>query len=197
LTEKARTDKPLVVDILELIKQRRTIQTFLSDDISEALIHEAIEAAIYAPNHKLTWPWHFVWVEKATREKLAALQVELKARKSGGQLSKVEHDAIVKKFMEAPILLIASIKKSANPSQSEEDYASMACAIQNMALYLWAEKIGLKWGTGALINESRTLDILGLNERELKICGLIWIGKARSVPPEPKRPPASQFLIRK
>jgi nitroreductase len=185
------------VNVLDLIKNRRTIQSFSSEPVSPEILRNAIEAALWAPNHKLTQPYTFLEILPDTRQKLAEVQLQIKEKKSKSPLSPIEKEATIKKFLEPATLIIAAIKKSESPAQQEEDYAAMACAIQNLSLYLWSEGIGSKWGTGGLLSSSEAYRILALSPEAYKICGLIWIGKARSVPPRPPRHSVEQVFIQK
>ena len=182
--------------IFDLIKNRRTIHSFSGDAVSDETFRHAIEAAVHAPNHHLTWPWFFIRVENKKREQLADLHVRLKSTKS--PMTEVAKAATRAKILEPPILLMAGIKKpdaSARTysDQTKEDYASLACAIQNMALYLWSENVGLKWSTGGLIRSPETYSLLGISPETHEIAGVIFIGYPKATPNKPERPASDQF----
>ena len=59
--------------------QRRTIHHYKKQKVEDHLIKEALSTALYAPNHKRTYPWGFVWLGEKTRQKLAELAVSLKS----------------------------------------------------------------------------------------------------------------------
>lgn len=59
------------MDILEAIKNRRSIRQFKPDDVPESLIREILETAVWAPSWGNTQPWEIVVV---TGEKLAAFK---------------------------------------------------------------------------------------------------------------------------
>jgi len=181
---------------LELIKGRRTIHSFVSTKISETTLTAAIEAAIHAPNHKLTWPWFFIRLKPETRILLAELQVQAKAKKSREPMNDIAKSAVRSKFLESPEALIVGIKKDADPARQKEDYASLACAVQNLSLYLWSENVGSKWSTGGLTKMPETYKILGLSQETHEIDGLIFIGYPKNVPVKPERPPIDQFYHR-
>lgn len=46
-------------EFAEVLRGRRTINVFLQTPVPESLIHEAIEVAVWAPNHHVTEPWRF------------------------------------------------------------------------------------------------------------------------------------------
>ena len=47
------------MSLAQLIKNRRTVYQFEDKPVSLDLVESFIEAAVYAPNHKLTEPWQF------------------------------------------------------------------------------------------------------------------------------------------
>ena len=50
----------------EVLQGRRTINLYLQTPVPDGLVHEAIEAATWAPNHHVTEPWHFYRLGKAS-----------------------------------------------------------------------------------------------------------------------------------
>lgn len=58
--------------MLDLIKQRRSIRQYSTEDISDEHIRLLLESAMAAPSGRATDPWHFVVVrDPALRAKLA------------------------------------------------------------------------------------------------------------------------------
>ena len=51
------------MELLEAIRTRRSIGNS-TGDVPRETITELIEAATWAPNHKLTQPWHFTVVNR-------------------------------------------------------------------------------------------------------------------------------------
>lgn len=184
------------MNALELIKNRRTIHSFSDEKVPVEIVRSAIEAAIHAPNHHLTWPWFFIQVEGARRQKLADLHVKLKSAKS--PMADVAQAAARAKILESPIMILAGVKKPAGdkiyPDQAREDYASLACAIQNMALFLWSENVGLKWSTGGLVRSPESYSILGISPEANEIAGVLFIGYPKVTPRISERPPLERFF---
>jgi nitroreductase len=181
------------MSIEKIIKTRRTIHTYKADKVPDAIMQSAIEVAMMAPNHRLTWPTRFYRVGFGLRAKLADLQIEMKNKKT--PLSDATKIAMRKKFIEGGELLIVAIKKNADPEVAKEDYATLACALQNMALYLWDKGFGTKWGTGKVSMHDMIYDELKVAKSELELCGFFWIGVPEDIPRAPERPPLSHFLI--
>ncbi len=59
------TPETSLVEVVDhLIKSRRTVRDFVSDSIDDSTLRELIEAAIWAPNHRMTGPWRFFVLKK-------------------------------------------------------------------------------------------------------------------------------------
>ena len=194
LTEKSRKAKPLVVDLYNLIKSRRTIHLYKQELVSKDILEQALELALYAPNHKLSFPWIFIEVGKSAREKLADLSVHLKCEASGEAASTTILQAARRKFLEPAYLILVGIKKSNDMERQKEDYATLACSLQNIALFLWDKGIGTKWSTGKVTTSPLAYELAGIKASEYELCGFLWVGVPAKIPDTPERPPVSQFF---
>lgn len=166
--------------ILDAILSRRTIHTYLPEKVPAKIIEEAVLAGIHAPNHKMTLPWRFYWLGPDARERLAKQN---------------------SKFSAPGEIIVLAIKKSSDEIQSREDYASLACAVQNMSLYLAEVGYGSKWSTGKLSRTEGLLEAVQKQEmapqEQIEICGIFWVGKADKNVLNVKtatRPEVSRFL---
>ena len=63
------TERPLD-DALTSIKTRRSVKEYLPTEIPREWIEELLDAAHWAPNHKLTHPWRFHVFSGEGRERL-------------------------------------------------------------------------------------------------------------------------------
>ncbi len=45
--------------IHDILLNRRTIHLYEPGEVSKEILHQALEAAHHAPNHRHTWPWRF------------------------------------------------------------------------------------------------------------------------------------------
>ena len=162
----------------ELIKSRRTIYDFKSDQVPVEKIRRAIDVARWAPNHHLTEPWHFYLLGPETVTAVIELNTGLTREKSGDGAV----DAKQKRWSKIPGWLVVTCDKSADKHQMQEDYAACCCAIQNMMLYLWSENIGMKWSTGKVTRDSRFYDLLWIDQNAETVVGLFWYGYAEEIP---------------
>ena len=182
------------MELSEVIRSRRTVHEFSTQPLSEEIIKEAIALALMAPNHRMTFPWLFYWLSPSTQASLAHLAVKLKAATRG--LSQSQSEALKKKYIDPPVTLILGMKKMGDLEQQRENYAAVACGVQNLSLYLWSKGIGSKWSTGAPSTHAHTYELLGVNGEQVELLGLLWIGIAARVPQAVPRPPLTEVLFR-
>lgn len=168
----------------ELLKSRRTVNFFKPEPVSRELLLQAIEVARWAPNHKLTEPWHFYLPGDGTVAAIIDLIVEVKA----GNRDDSARRAVRERLEAIPSWFILTCRITPDsPVQQREDYAACACAMQNLMLYLWHAGVGVKWTTGQATRDERLYEILGVSSNEERIVGLFWYGYPQAVPPPRER----------
>ncbi|MEO0478614.1 MAG: nitroreductase family protein [Planctomycetota bacterium] len=176
------------MQLRETMLGRRTVHAYTPDPLPEGAIDRALEAAIHAPNHRLTWPWRFTRVGRETRVSIAERALALKAAKNGGALPKEVEERSRAKILNPAELVVVSLVRCEDPFVAREDYASASCAIQNLTLSLWAEGVATKWSSGGLTTKPETYQDLQIDPEEQEIIGFLWCGIAAKVPPKPERP---------
>lgn len=182
---------------LDLAKQRRSVYQFLDQPVEDQKIQTCLEAAIWAPNHKLTEPWRFFVLGAETKNQFEVLYGKLRAD-SRAEIGTPEYEMIQakgeQKFAKIPKVVLVGQVKAENPVTYKEDYAACACAIQNFQLMAWELGLGVQWSTGPLIDNPETYQKLGVNPAEIELIGLLYIGypKLECLPPA-KRMPASEI----
>lgn len=171
-------------DFAALLRERRSIDLFTPDPVPDATLHAAIEVARWAPNHRLTQPWHFYLLGPATLAPLIDLAVELEIAKKGeraGPIRRARLEAI-------PGMFVLTSPRSADTLLEREDYAACCCAAQNLMLYLWLKGIGVKWTTGGITRQQRFFDLLGIDAAKQSVVGLFWYGVPKVVPTQQRGP---------
>ena len=142
------------------ILTRRTINDFqksLPTDWERSL-ENAIEAAIYAPNHKRTEPWRFYLLGPKAIEKVCKLNAELVSSAKGEAAGKKKLDRWL--GLGCGWLVVTCVKQSGEADDgnsmedpmglAREDYAACCCAVQNLCLSLQSQGLGTKWTTGEI-----------------------------------------------
>lgn len=184
----------MISQLFEVIKSRRTIHQFNGTTVGDDLVRSALELALWAPNHKLTFPWRFVWVGAEAKSRLINLSVQLKQKKEGKELSEGMRRSLHKKLADTSHMIAIGCKLSEDSFQQREDYASVACGIQNACLFLHEQGVGSKWTTGGFTRSQQTYEILGVNPEHVEIVGVLLIGGYNSPPRTPERPELDELL---
>jgi len=170
----------------ERIRSRRTTKLFLKQEVSKALVRDAIEVARWAPNHHLTEPWHFYLLG----DEMIAASIEL-IRTIVAETKDEDIAAFKAKSAAAiPGWLVVTCQKSDDELQQTEDYASCACAVQNLTLYLAEAGVACKWTTGLVTRDSRFFELLQIDQDIEFIVGLIWYGYPKVLPTQSRKPVA-------
>ena len=164
------------MDTLEAIRNRRTIGKSRGD-VPRETIRELIEAATWAPNHKLTQPWKFAVVTGSARERLGAVWGKAAAAavdaNETARASIAEGEA--KKLLRAPAVIVASTRTDPDWVRAEEDLTATAAAVQNLLLAAHAKGLSAAWKTGKIVYSPEIKAFLGL-EPDDKIIAMIYLG---------------------
>lgn len=162
----------------EMLKGRRTIELFLQTQVPQSLLDEAIETAIWAPNHHVTEPWRFYSLGPETKERCLDLCQDITMARKGEKAAEFKRQ----NWSDKPGWLVVSCRRSEDPLLQQEDYAACCAAVQNLSLYLWKAGIGTKWTTGPITRDQRFFEIVGMEEDAEFVVGLIWFGYPKLTP---------------
>jgi nitroreductase len=166
---------------------RRTVHFYDPErQLPDGLLERSLEAAVRAPNHKLTNPWRFTVVGSETRSTLTDIAVDLKAQKPN--FTPALEEKVRQKVGSSPELVVVSQVIDSDDFRRREDYAACACAIQNMCLVLWEEGVGSKWSSGGVTRDPRSYAALGIDPEVEEIIAFVWIGYPDKVPDPPRKP---------
>lgn len=176
------------MEMLEHIKARRTVRKFTSKPISQEVLDEIFEAAMWAPSHGNAQPWEFLAVGKEARAKLLALFAakadELLADPALPAPKRKGIEALKANFGGAPTLVAVLSRPGAEPLEKIENPLSAAAAAQNMCLAAWAHGVGSVWLSVGAAPPARP--ILAVPEGA-SVVALLAFGYPEIVPPAPPR----------
>ncbi len=168
------------MDLFEIIKNRRSIRRYLSEEIPLDDIKTLIEAARWAPSAGNLQHWEFVIVrDSVLKEKIA--------------------EAVYGQYWmtEAPVLIVACADVSRAASvygeRGEKLYCiqDVAAAIQNILLMAYSMSYGSCW-VGAF-DEREVSEILSL-PRNIRPLAIISIGKPAEKPSPRWRRPIEEII---
>jgi nitroreductase len=170
------------MDALEAIRSRRSIRQFTDRPVSREAIEQLLDAAVTAPNHRLTQPWRFHVLGPIARRRYGET---LGARKAKRIEDPVAARALVEKVAAAevalPAMIAVSMTVDENPEIREEDYAATMMAVQNLLLAAHATGLGAHLKTGAVMDDPRTRSAMGVPEGQ-RIVATIQLGEPAAVP---------------
>lgn len=176
------TDRPST--IADVIRSRRSVDRFRPELPPRELVQQALESARWAPNHRLTEPWHFYLCGPETRQAIIDLNADVAAAKQGSAAG----DKKRQRWAQMPGYLVVTCDTGHGPLQDLEDYAATACAIQNLMLQLWSFGIGSKWTTGDVTRDPRFYELIWADPRQEMVAGLIWYGYPAELPDTTRKP---------
>ena len=174
------------MNVHDAIASRRTVHRYVPTPVDDAVVERALEAATYAPNHKLTWPWRFVLPGPDARARLAELNVRLKSARR--PLTEEMMQGIRDKMLHPARLIVVTQVLSGDAFREQEDYATISCAIQNMSLSLHADGVASKWSTGGVTTHPEAYALLGVDPAQERVVGFVWAGYPELVPAPANRP---------
>ncbi len=158
-------------------------------------IERLLEAATWAPNHKLTNPWRFVVIAGEARQAMGELYKRLILEDAPERTAEVTARANVaaKKPLRSPVTIMVVCETEDPPRRRKEDYAACAAGIQNMLLLAQSMGLAAKWNTGGVVDDPRFKAHFGLDPAA-EVVGLIYVGYADgSLPTAPPRRPAAEL----
>ena len=180
--------------IPEIIEQRRSIKKFTNRAVTRDEIETLLEAAVLAPNHRLTRPWRFYVLGPESRYAYGLALGERKARKlPDPAAARSLRETIAAEHRELPCMLAISITQNENPEVREEDYAAAMMAIENLALTAVSLGLGTHIKTGGVMGDEASRAAVGVSDGE-RIIAIVNVGEPAESPPR-KREPATAYTV--
>lgn len=169
--------------IFNLIQSRRTCYQFLDVNqypVDTQQLQICLQAATYAPNHKLTQPWRFWVLGEEYKKELSHIYADNRASKKQANTEddcyQCFYDLAVEKFKKIPKIVLVGQELATNAIVEKEDYAACACAIQNFQLMAWQQQIGVQWSTGPILQDPRTYKLLNIDSEAVSLIGALYVG---------------------
>ena len=180
------------MDVQTAIRTRRDREGYAPETPPREVIERLIEAATWAPNHRLTEPWRFAVLAGDGREAMAdAVQAWLESTgATEGAIRSARN-----KVLRAPVILIVSqVNRPDDPVRDLEDYAACMCAIQNLLLEAHAEGLAVHLSTDQTMHGDGPKAYLGLRPED-RIVAYLNIGYPRP-DIEPKQAARQPAVVR-
>jgi nitroreductase len=177
--------------IIDGIHQRRSIKKFTDRTVTAEQVGTLLDAAVTAPNHRLTQPWRFYVLGPAARRAYGAALGERKAKRiEDAAAGRMVRDKVASEHEALPLMIAVAMVQNDNPEIREEDYAAVMMAVQNICLAAPALGLGAHVKTGGVMDDPAARAAVGAQDGE-RIVAILNIGEPAEVPAPKERTPAS------
>ncbi|WP_067621210.1 nitroreductase family protein [Alicyclobacillus acidiphilus] len=157
------------MDVAEAIRTRRHIKLFKPDPVDMDKVQAWLEAASYAPNHRLNEPWEILVVGEQTRQA-------------------INHGP---NFGNAPLVLAILSKRAEKQVDRDENLIAVSCFIQNFSLLAHAEGVGVRWTSVGWGDPAR--QALGVDD-SYDVVNILGVGYPAEVPQVRERTPITEKI---
>jgi nitroreductase len=184
------------VTVLEAIKARRSVPRLRPDPVPQEIVEQMLEAAVWAPNHRLTEPWRFYVLAGDGKRRFAEIRSRHRAAAfadPGAPDAVRAVERVYQDTMATPLLIVPTVHLAASEEQREEDVAATFMAIQNLLLAATELGVGTYMRTGAILGDAEFRSLLGLEEGR-RILAVIYVGYPADLP-QKRRTPAAQRTV--
>jgi nitroreductase len=179
------------MDALDAIGRRTSVRTFTQEAVPRDVMARLLDAAVRAPNHKLTEPWRFVVVTGSAKERYAQIRRAHRAEKIGDApdaAAKVEKT--YREHADTPAFVFVLQELTADPIRREEDYAAVMMAMQNLMIAATALGLGTNVRTGGIMDRDDVRGLIGATANQ-RIVGIVAVGRPTEDAPPTRRAPSA------
>jgi 5,6-dimethylbenzimidazole synthase len=140
--------------VYRAIYERRDMRHFLPDPIAPELLRRLLDAAHHAPSVGFMQPWRFIRISSNDLRRQIHALVEHERIQTAKALNEREDEFMklkVEGILDCAVVLVAALSDQREQAvfgrrtMPEMDFASLACAIQNLWLAARAEGLGMGW----------------------------------------------------
>lgn len=179
--------------VSDAITARRSIKRFTATPVDRETISELLDAAVLAPNHRLTQPWRFYVLGPDARHAYGLALGNRKAKKiEDAEKAAATRDAVAREHRELPCMIVVAVIEAKDEESRQEDYAATMMAIQNLSLAAVARGLGTHIKTGAVMDDPAARAAAGVADSE-RIVAIVNVGAPADVPPAKARTAAADL----
>ncbi|MFH1519787.1 MAG: nitroreductase family protein [Candidatus Omnitrophota bacterium] len=164
------------MDILELIKTRRSVRKFKNKDVSREIINDILEAGRWAPSGLNNQPWKFMILEAERKNSLAEC---------------TKYSQIVKN---ADKLILVFFDQE-NSYNRDKDLMAIGACIENMLISIHSKGLGACW-LGEILNQKTQIHKLLKTPKNLELAAVLALGYPLDSPRGARRKKLKDLIIR-
>ena len=175
---------------VDVIKDRRSIRKYTSEDVPDELIEDLIESARLAPSAKNRQPWKFVIVKNNLKNQIADIMIKNEEReeRKADTNSSVKFTAGIMK--DAPILIL--VLKEYDEDWTIGDALSIGGAIEHICLRATDLGLGSLWIRDTVYTQREIVKLIGYENMEM--ISAISIGYPNQSPKQRPRKELKEIL---
>jgi nitroreductase len=180
------------VSVSEAIRGRRSIKVFTDRVIGRDVVESLLDAAVLAPNHRMTEPWGFLVLgDEAKRAYGVALGRRKAAKVADEAAAAAVRDKVLRERMAVPCMIAVTTRLDENPEVREEDYATCFMGIQNLCLAAVEQGLGTHVKTGAVLQDADLRAAWGMPD-DRRVVAVVYVGEPAERPSARPRTPAAE-----
>jgi len=183
------------MDVLTAIAGRRSVKRFTDRPVKRAEIETLLEAAVQAPNHRMTQPWRFYVLGHAARRAYGdALGARKAKRLEDQEAARQVRTKVADEHETLPAVIAVAMTLDENPEIREEDYAACMMAVLLLSLAATAAGLGTHIKTGGVMADPAARAAVGVPEDQ-RIVALVNVGWPDTVPDAKPRADAQSLTV--
>lgn len=161
-------------DLADLIRARRTSMLVDRDrPVPAELVGQLCELAMWAPNHKRTWPWRFALFTGDGRARLGeALVADMIAADQGDEVKRAK---TLTKYLRTPAVLAVGCAPPVRDGLRADDRDAVAAGIQNILLGATAVGLASYWSTPPIADAPNTIGLCQFDPGT-RLVGAVYLG---------------------
>jgi len=185
------------MDAYDALMRRVSTRAFLPRPVPREAIARLLDAAVRAPNHKLTEPWRFAVLTGASRDRYAVIRRAHREGRFADPSAPEAARAIEKTWREAqetPAFIAVSCMLSDDAVRREEDLAACWMAVANLLTAATAVGLGTYVRTGGILAEPALRELVGAAEG-VRLIAVISVGWPAAEEAPRRRAPAAEKTV--
>jgi len=159
--------------------------------VPQEMLRDLCELAVWAPNHKRTWPWRFAIADGDARARLGEVIADAMQR-HGDPPEKVEKART--KYLRTPVTVVVGSAPGDSHLRTAENRDAVAAGIQIMLLAATEQGLASYWGSCPKGANDVVAELCGF-EPGTHISALIYMGWATTTVESPGRPAPEVHVI--
>lgn len=174
------------MELNEVIRERRSIRRFTSQNVDESLIEQLLEDAILAPSAKNRQPWRFRVLYGEEKDRIAEIMLS-----NVPEATSVRDSA--KAILEAPALIL--VLKHINVGWNTGDLLSIGAAIEHICLSTTDLGLGSLWIRDVSYSENEIMNYLRITAQDFDLVSAVAIGHPDEYPTARPRKGFEELMI--